>query len=138
REHGAEAERAVAERSLRHAHHHAADEALVAAARAALLVIDAVDERVAHHHPIAIGRVDTLMRRAVGQPARARTFTGHRIGAEESFRAAVGMRLRSVIAVIARRRGRGTGRVPMRRGTLRRARLLLSAAGPVIAVIAGG
>ena len=85
RQHRAEAERGIAEIALGHAHQHSGHEEFAATARAALAIIDAVNERVAHQHPIAKHGVNAFVRRGVGQPARARSFARHRIGAEEAL-----------------------------------------------------
>ncbi len=84
-QHGLEAQRALAERALSHAHHHAADEGLVAAARPALAIVDAIEQGMAHQHPVAVGMDhDPIVRRGVGLPAGARGVALHAIGAERA------------------------------------------------------
>ena len=110
RQHRAQAERAVAERPLRHRHDHAVDERLLAAARPALPVVDQVELRVRHRAPLAVPAVNSFVRRGVGHPACARPFARHPVGAEESFhpvRVMSGMLLISVLRVSGRRRLRG-------------------------------
>ena len=100
RQHRADAERAVAERPLRHPHHHAVDEGLVAAARAALMVVDQVQIAVPHRRPVADLAVNAFVRRGVGNPARARSFSRHGIGAEKALHPAVlVMRAAAVLGV---------------------------------------
>ncbi len=71
--------------ALGHAHHHAGQEGLVAAARAALAVVDAVEQGVAHQHPAAVGvDHDPAVRRGVGLPAGAGGVAGHAVGAERT------------------------------------------------------
>ena len=100
RQHRADAERAVAERPLRHPHHHAVGERLVAAARAALVVVDQVQIAVPHRGPVADLAVNAFVRRGVGHPARARALARHRIRAEKSLHPAMlVMRPASMLAV---------------------------------------
>jgi hypothetical protein len=62
RHHAAQAERAFAQRALRHRHQHAGAEGLRLAPRPALIVVDQIDEAVRHDRPVAEPGVYALMR----------------------------------------------------------------------------
>src|SRR5215212_5775676 len=75
REHGTKAERAVAKRTLRHSHPHSIEECLLTTARSALAVVNAIEERMPHGHPVAVLAVDSFVRCRIRQPACARAFS---------------------------------------------------------------
>src|SRR6267378_5170182 len=81
RHHAAQPQRPAAERPLAHHYEHARTEGLAIAPRSALAVVDQIREAMGHRRPIAVHRVDALVGRSVGLPARARGLARHRIGA---------------------------------------------------------
>ena len=112
RQHRTKAEGAGIDLPFGHRHHHAADEGLAVAARPALIVVDAVEHRVPHRHPLAVLGMDAFMRRRIRLPACARSLAAHAVGAEQALHLMTGMH-RAMIhrRMIHRRHVRVGGRV---------------------------
>ena len=83
-QHGAQLQRAIADRPAGHAHRHAGDEGHLIAARPFLPVIDAVQHQMAHQGPVAGRDMHAAVLRGVRLPGGAGGFAAYPIGAERA------------------------------------------------------
>jgi len=83
-EHRFDLEGAITDRPPSHAHQHSARKQLVVPAAAALVVVDEVEDAMAHEGPVAARDVDAGMLGAVGLPGRPGRFASKRVAPQRT------------------------------------------------------